>query len=344
MIADPCDIEVALEHAQTLQDDGLPTAADCIRACARAAEQALSAMHSPVETAERLAGWYDRAQGAFLDIQQKPSAPGDWIPLYLRGAVEPRETAGQLMAQVLPFLQQFPCADFAELDAKNSIVSRVEKYLAGFAQETSPEEPREPNNDAARYRWLRDWYRRGGKRSEIDPDGHIAVRTLPEWEVLLDAAIARSSSEEPESLLCICADGWCHDEVHGPSATIKCRRAVKAAEPSECRGCKAGWPLRDGVHVEYEQPSGAGYSYLACSAVKATAPCSYCFGDKTVSMSDGSKRMCELCGGTGRVEVEASGPRCEVCQQPHETKDCHFVADRKRRDAVNGSEATKVAK
>lgn len=43
------------------------------------------------------------------------------------------------------------------------------------------------------------------------------------------------------------------------------------------------------------------------STPKASAPCSYCFGDKTVSMSDGSKRMCELCGGTGRVEVNGPG-------------------------------------
>lgn len=42
------------------------------------------------------------------------------------------------------------------------------------------------------------------------------------------------------------------------------------------------------------------------STPKASAPCSYCFGDKTVSMSDGSKRMCELCGGTGRVEVNGT--------------------------------------
>lgn len=45
------------------------------------------------------------------------------------------------------------------------------------------------------------------------------------------------------------------------------------------------------------------------STPKASAPCSYCFGDKTVSMSDGSKRMCELCGGTGRVEVKAAAPQ-----------------------------------
>lgn len=46
------------------------------------------------------------------------------------------------------------------------------------------------------------------------------------------------------------------------------------------------------------------------STAKDSSPCSYCFGDKTVSMSDGSKRMCELCGGTGRVEVKASEPPC----------------------------------
>lgn len=79
--------------------------------------------------------------------------------------------------------------------------------------------------DAIRYRWLRDWYHREGKRSEIDPDGHITVRTLLEWEALLDAAIARSPVETgpkpdaekaPVTAADPCPTGdWVHEEHNG---------------------------------------------------------------------------------------------------------------------------------
>jgi len=39
--------------------------------------------------------------------------------------------------------------------------------------------------DAARYKWLRDWYLREGKRSEIDEIGHIRQTTV----LIMDAAI-----------------------------------------------------------------------------------------------------------------------------------------------------------
>lgn len=35
---DQGDIDIALEQAQILEDDGFPTVANCIRACARAAQ------------------------------------------------------------------------------------------------------------------------------------------------------------------------------------------------------------------------------------------------------------------------------------------------------------------
>jgi hypothetical protein len=38
---DQGDIDIALQEAQVLEDDGRPTAAECIRACARAAQATL---------------------------------------------------------------------------------------------------------------------------------------------------------------------------------------------------------------------------------------------------------------------------------------------------------------
>lgn len=41
-LADQSDIEIALEKAQEIEDDGFPTAAGCIRACAETARSKLS--------------------------------------------------------------------------------------------------------------------------------------------------------------------------------------------------------------------------------------------------------------------------------------------------------------
>lgn len=38
---DQCDIDIALQEAQILEDDGRPVAAACVRACARAAQTLL---------------------------------------------------------------------------------------------------------------------------------------------------------------------------------------------------------------------------------------------------------------------------------------------------------------
>lgn len=96
-------------------------------------------------------------------------------------------------------------------NAVDRLIEAVRESLSGdsSAPETKPKllegsfniSPDE--RDALRYRWLRDWVLREGKRSEIDPYGHIAVRTVPEWERLLDEAMTRSSAQEtkPECLL-----------------------------------------------------------------------------------------------------------------------------------------------
>ena len=87
-----------------------------------------------------------------------------------------------------------------EIDAQRRRANTLQdelRALKSSAHETAGDDAR----DAVRYRWMRDWYHREGKRAEIDPYGHIAVRTLPEWEALLDAAIARSSPLEPTTEL-----------------------------------------------------------------------------------------------------------------------------------------------
>lgn len=44
---DQTDIDIALETAQGIEDDGEPTAAECIRACARAAQAVLRGENEP---------------------------------------------------------------------------------------------------------------------------------------------------------------------------------------------------------------------------------------------------------------------------------------------------------
>jgi hypothetical protein len=82
--------------------------------------------------------------------------------------------------------------------------------------------------DTIRYHWLRDWILRDGRRAEIDPDGHIAVRTLPEWEALLDAAIARGAAQKSGACLPPCECLLLDKE---PSAyhALKCPRYVADA-------------------------------------------------------------------------------------------------------------------
>lgn len=46
----------------------------------------------------------------------------------------------------------------------------------------------EDARDAERYRWLREWYLRGGKRSELDPLGHIRYTTPAIMDASIDAA------------------------------------------------------------------------------------------------------------------------------------------------------------
>lgn len=41
--------------------------------------------------------------------------------------------------------------------------------------------------EAARYRWLQDWYFREGKREEIDPHGHVRQTTPLGMDMAIDA-------------------------------------------------------------------------------------------------------------------------------------------------------------
>jgi hypothetical protein len=44
--------------------------------------------------------------------------------------------------------------------------------------------------DAARYRWLQEWYFRDGQRKEIDPHGHIRQTTVEIIDAAIDAALS----------------------------------------------------------------------------------------------------------------------------------------------------------
>lgn len=58
-------------------------------------------------------------------------------------------------------------------------------------QEAWVERARRAEQDAKRYRRLRDWYLRGGTRSEIHPNGHIERTTSEIIDQAIDAAIAK---------------------------------------------------------------------------------------------------------------------------------------------------------
>jgi hypothetical protein len=65
-------------------------------------------------------------------------------------------------------------------------------YLAG-RRATPARQEGDDARDAARYRWLRDWYLRDGRRSEIDPHGHVR-RTTPE---IMDQGIDAARAAHP---------------------------------------------------------------------------------------------------------------------------------------------------
>lgn len=51
------------------------------------------------------------------------------------------------------------------------------------------------SRDALRYLWLRSWFAQGRPRSEIDPFGHIAVRSSEDIDVLIDRAMEQRSND-----------------------------------------------------------------------------------------------------------------------------------------------------
>lgn len=50
----------------------------------------------------------------------------------------------------------------------------------------------------SRYRWLQGWYLRDGKRSEIDPHGHIRQTTPEIMDAAIDAALSTADGGKHE--------------------------------------------------------------------------------------------------------------------------------------------------
>jgi hypothetical protein len=69
---------------------------------------------------------------------------------------------------------------------------------------------------------------------------------------------------------------------------------VKDREPPHCASCSCGLTQKTKVDQDPR---------CAPKRVPPSKPdaCSYCFGDGTVDQSDGSKRGCELCDGSGNA-------------------------------------------
>jgi hypothetical protein len=68
-----------------------------------------------------------------------------------------------------------------------------------------------------------------------------------------------------------------------------------------------GENIQEGVAGFGDTPASAAVQFdiewlnARCAEGK---PCTSCFGDKTISMSDGSKRLCDYCRGTGVEPAE----------------------------------------
>jgi hypothetical protein len=58
--------------------------------------------------------------------------------------------------------------------------------------------------------------------------------------------------------------------------------------------------IQEGVAGFGDTPASAAVQFdIEWLNARCGKPCTSCFGDKTISMSDGSKRRCEYCGGSG---------------------------------------------
>jgi hypothetical protein len=89
----------------------------------------------------------------------------------------------------------------------------------------------------------------------------------------------------------------------------------KTREPPHCPSCSCGvcgcpdeyclklaGSLKPGIRCADDcKPVSQGASRDASSDDRVTIECPQCFGDKRISMSDGSSRRCEYCSGTGRA-------------------------------------------
>jgi len=78
---DQTDIDIALETAQTIEDGGEPTAADCIRACARAAQATLGNAPEPLPSTEHPDQCSNYPDCSICGPDAKPSGePGVSVP------------------------------------------------------------------------------------------------------------------------------------------------------------------------------------------------------------------------------------------------------------------------
>ena len=81
--------------------------------------------------------WFAHYYGSILQrIANGSEGAKELAAMAIAREWSPSDTGAELIAHMLPFLQQFVCADFAELDARNALISRVEKHLAGLPQQT----------------------------------------------------------------------------------------------------------------------------------------------------------------------------------------------------------------
>lgn len=89
--------------------------------------------------------FYGQMKGKAYGIEPTRSA-WDWFLTGWNGRSAPETKSSdtellRLIARMLPYVQQFQAADFAELEALGSVCRAAEKALASFAQETPEKLP-----------------------------------------------------------------------------------------------------------------------------------------------------------------------------------------------------------
>lgn len=164
--------------------------------------------------------------------------------------------------------------------------------LARFPITRTTEPPGDDLKEATRllhilYAW---YWRPANERDSARVDPLYPARGVGSYSIPLFAAIKALLDRYPYG---------------GPSLTKPAPRLPSGHLLENCPGCdECTGPETRAPHYD----AAANFARSCTVADPVDKECSYCFGEGAVSMSNGERRMCTLCTGTGRVPAE-SAPR-----------------------------------